>query len=92
MSPVLDGDTAITHYCSAACQKADWSSHKPICQRLKDRTTLYRVSQVAQQLFYMYQEITWGLLDVQAVDKTEDELILRGQVHDILFSPKPLMT
>jgi hypothetical protein len=79
-SPVLEGDAPIVHYCNAACQRADWAEHKPKCQDLKDRMILYRVAYIAQKLFLLHRELTWGQLDVQRVEKSGDNLFLRGEV------------
>jgi len=81
--PVLEGDAPIAHYCNATCQRADWAKHKSTCRRFQDRMTLYRVADIAQKLFLLHRELTWGQLDVQRVEKSGDDLFLRGEVSAI---------
>jgi hypothetical protein len=80
-SPILEGDAPIVHYCDTTCQKADWAQHKPTCQRLKDRTTLYRVADIARRLFLLHRELTWSQFDIQRVEKSGVNLFLRGEVR-----------
>lgn len=43
-------------YCTAECQKLDWTKHKTLCKSLKMRKQLYRAGSVLQDMFYMYRE------------------------------------
>lgn len=78
----------IVHYCGSACQKADWTKHKVDCRRLRklgaarksERIFLERVMTTAQMLFYIHRELTWGQLDIQAIEKNGEDLLLRGFV------------
>jgi hypothetical protein len=79
-SPVLEGDAPIVHYCNATCQRANWAEHKSTCRRLQGRMTLYRVGDIAQRLFLLHRELTWGQFDVQRAEKSGDNLFLRGEV------------
>ncbi|OJJ29988.1 hypothetical protein ASPWEDRAFT_73356 [Aspergillus wentii DTO 134E9] len=45
-----------TFYCSAACQKEDWDSHKTTCKALKARKTLKRAASLLQEIFYAIRE------------------------------------
>ncbi|KAL2060846.1 hypothetical protein VTL71DRAFT_8898 [Oculimacula yallundae] len=76
--PVTEGDSPIVHYCSAKCQKDDDVKHLPTCQRLQDRLTLYRVGRIAQKLFFIYKEITWSQLKIDAIEKRGQLVTLRG--------------
>lgn len=55
----------ITHYCSAACAKAHWKSHKKDCKAAADRRLLYRSAGVSKALFYVHQKMsfTWGYFE-----------------------------
>jgi hypothetical protein len=46
--------------------------------------TLYRVANIAQKLFLLHRELTWGQFDVQRVEKSGDNLFLRGEVSETL--------
>jgi hypothetical protein len=50
--------------------------------------TLYRVADIAQKLFLLHRELTWGQLDVQRVEKSGDDLFLRGEVS-VIFRKIP---
>ena len=80
-SPALDGDAGIAHYCNALCQKSDWVNHKRTCRRLQDRTSLFRVAMTSQQLYYMFRELTWAQFELSGVEKSGENLILRGEVR-----------
>ncbi|TVY91988.1 hypothetical protein LAWI1_G002664 [Lachnellula willkommii] len=82
LSPILEGDAPIVHYCNRDCQRADWSQHKTLCRNLQDRTTLYRVATVAQKLYYICRELTWAQYDIQSVERAENKLILHGRVSE----------
>lgn len=48
-----------TKYCSGACRRADWESHKKLCTTLQIRKVLYRAGYTIQRIFYLYQESKW---------------------------------
>lgn len=79
-APLLEGDAAIPHYCNAACQQAHWKEHKVTCNKLKDRRVLFRVTQLAQELFYIFSEYTWGDYEVISIEKKGNELLLEAKV------------
>lgn len=97
--PRLAGDASPVHYCGTACQEIDSEKHKEICLRLRDRLKLYRVASLAQQLFYLCQELTWYTFDITRVDhdpieeeyfkefpdspRTQKSLNLHGRVSSI---------
>ncbi|KAE9376154.1 hypothetical protein N431DRAFT_502903 [Stipitochalara longipes BDJ] len=70
-SPALQGDRPIVYYCNSACQEANLPQHKTTCSRLQDRIALYRVSDLAQKLFFIHRELTWGQFDVQRVEESD---------------------
>jgi hypothetical protein len=67
-------------YPSKKSEEADRGRHFVRCHRLQDRRKLYRVSAVAQKLFYVYRELTCGQVKVKEVEKIGDTLVLRGNV------------
>lgn len=69
----IGGFTAI-YYCSAACQKQDWSIHKLNCNISKDRQTLYRADGLAQRLFTTFRKTVWSW----PIDKVE---IGKGRIY-----------
>lgn len=79
-APTLPGDPPIPVYCDTTCQKGDLQSHKPKCDQLSDRTTLYRVTSLAQKLFYVHREFTW-CTDIQGVEKFGSNVFYRGEVR-----------
>lgn len=90
LAPVLPGDAEVAYYCSGECQKANWSKHKATCLRMKDRTTLYRVAELAQQLFYVMREMTWmkNKLFVESIQRDGKNVNMYGQYGDV--SPHPV--
>lgn len=78
-APAID-DIPIVRYCNANCQRTHWNEHKSTCQRLRDRTTLYRVAGMAQRLFYVAQELCWIHFRIVNVEKDGIDLVLRGTV------------
>jgi hypothetical protein len=61
-------------------EKADRGRHFVRCYRLQDRRKLYRVSAMAQKLFYDYRELQCVQVKVKEVEKIGDTLVLRGSV------------
>jgi hypothetical protein len=61
-------------------EEVDRGRHFVRCHRLRDRRKLYRVSAMAQKLFYVYRELTWAQVKVKQVEKIGDNLVLRGSV------------
>lgn len=60
-----------TNYCNAACQKADWDSHRELCGRLRARKTLFRAADTIQQIFYLYQKNKW-VWNLEKVERVQD--------------------
>lgn len=80
-APLLQGDSPVVHYCNAECQRSDWKRNKPTCNKLKDRKKLYRVMIIAQDLYYIYRELTWNQLVVEKIEKVHDGFIIRATVR-----------
>ncbi|KAH6715763.1 hypothetical protein BKA61DRAFT_719791 [Leptodontidium sp. MPI-SDFR-AT-0119] len=55
-APILSDGLRKAYYCSSACQRAHWETHKGDCTILKAGKTLYRAGDILQQLFYQYRE------------------------------------
>lgn len=53
----LDGTASATRYCSPACQRADWTTHKEECKNSKHRKKLYAAGHFLQQVFFLLREV-----------------------------------
>ncbi|KAI4256683.1 MAG: hypothetical protein L6R42_006081 [Xanthoria sp. 1 TBL-2021] len=54
------GNLIALYYCSAACQKANWSAHKPECQASQNRRAVYRAGIIVQTLSFTFRRNTWS--------------------------------
>lgn len=70
-----------TYYCNAACQKAHWRTHKPVCKALQQRRHLFRAGALLQRIFYLYRERTFDkpIARLERIT-TRDRKLLR--IHD----------
>lgn len=76
-------------YCSAKCQKADWTFHKYDCRKAQARRSLYRVAETAKLAFFRLVERIYDL-DVVGVKVKGDTLYVReGPKDRSIFSPFP---
>lgn len=72
------GGLTAVYYCGATCQAVAWPAHKADCKVAKDRRTLYRAGDIAQDLFFIFQRNTW-MWPIQRVEKKgTDWLIIDG--------------
>jgi hypothetical protein len=84
---VTDPPTA--QYCSISCQKADLARHIRVCDRMLDRTTLFRAMEVAMKQLYIYRELSWHAFDLTGLEGRIDDdgvetVVVQGWVS---FSP-----
>lgn len=63
-------------YCSKACQKQDWLSHKTLCSDLKMERVLIRASTILQAAYLKFRESTWNMPITKVEDGGGQELII----------------
>ena len=74
-APLKSSYTPVTQYCSTECQRVDIARHKAVCDKMKDRTMLYRVMTVALKQFLVYREMTWHAFEVTSLRRMEGKQV-----------------
>ncbi|KAI9709550.1 MAG: hypothetical protein M1820_003310 [Bogoriella megaspora] len=73
-APKIAPDEAVfdLHYCSTACQKADWQNHEDHCNKLKQRRILFQAAGIIQSAFYVFSESASArvIVDIVKQDNT----------------------
>lgn len=83
----IDGSASSTHYCSKACQIADWTSHKDECNKSKHRKQLYAAGRLLQQMFYVFREESFE----QSYEKLGKDANDRIHIFDCVPDPEKFL-
>lgn len=72
-----DGAIGLTavYYCGTTCQSLAWPTHKPHRKVAKDRRALYRAGDIAQDLFFIFDRITW-MWPIERVEKNDSQWLV----------------
>ncbi|OQO11171.1 hypothetical protein B0A48_05427 [Cryoendolithus antarcticus] len=86
----VEGEMCMTSYCSPACQKEDWPTHKIECKSKNLRKQLHRAADVLQRAFYVVARATWDYSEVRAERGSDGHLrmhIKSEPVHKFVGYP-----
>ena len=79
-APVQRLDPPVAQYCSEDCMNQHREAHAPVCDKLQDRTALFRIVELAQNAFYVFREMNWHEIDVRAMEMRDDVIVINGKV------------
>lgn len=83
-TPCITSDPPVAQYCSTECQRADMLRHKEQCEKMLDRTTLYRVMDLALKQFYVFREMSWHAFMVEEVKRMGVKIAHDRDIEEVI--------
>lgn len=80
--PAVKGGAPMAGHRDSTCEVAVMDNYTTTCLDLEDRTSLYRVAALAQELWLIYREIMWIHFDIERIEKSDNGLSMFGTVSE----------